>query len=113
MKGDVVIMKKINLKGINKEAITGILILLLALVNATLQMFGINVIPVENEEITNIVSTVFLILTALYNTWKNRNLTTASQTAQTINDAIKNGEVLADDIMFIMDKIKENNTVEE
>lgn len=106
-------MKKINLKGINKEAITGILILLLALVNATLQMFGINVIPVENEEITNIVSTVFLILTTLYNTWKNRNLTTASQTAQTITDAIKNGTVLADDIMFIVDKIKENNTVEE
>ena len=95
MKGDVIIMKKINLKGINKEAITGILILLLALVNATLQMFGINIIPVENEEITNIVSTVFLILTALYNTWKNRNLTTASQTAQEITDAIKNGEVLA------------------
>ena len=108
MKGDVIIMKKINLKGINKEAITGILILLLALVNATLQMFGINIIPVENEEITNIVSTVFLILTALYNTWKNRNLTTASQTAQTITDAIKNGTVLAEDIMFIVDKIKEN-----
>ena len=108
MKGDVIIMKKINLKGINKEAITGILILLLALVNATLQMFGIDVIVIENEEITNIVSTLFLILTALYNTWKNRNLTTASQTAQTITDAIKNGEILADDVMFIVDKIKEN-----
>ena len=108
MKGDMIIMKKINLKGINKEAITGILILLLALVNATLQMFGIDVIVIENEEITNIVSTVFLILTALYNTWKNRNLTTASQTAQTITDAIKNGEILADDVMFIVDKIKEN-----
>ena len=104
----MIIMKKINLKGINKEAITGILILLLALVNATLQMFGIDVIVIENEEITNIVSTVFLILTALYNTWKNRNLTTASQTAQTITDAIKNGEILADDVMFIVDKIKEN-----
>lgn len=100
-------MKKINLKGVNKEAITGIAILLLALINATLQMFGINTLPIENEELTNIISTLFLILTALYNTWKNRNLTTASQTAQTITDAIKNGEVLADDIMFIVDKIKE------
>ena len=101
-------MKKINLKGVNKEAITGIAILLLALINATLQMFGINTLPIENEELTNIISTLFLILTALYNTWKNRNLTTASQTAQTITDAIKNGEVLADDIMFIVDKMKEN-----
>ena len=108
MKGDVIIMKKINLKGVNKEAITGIAILLLALINATLQMFGINTLPIENEELTNIISTLFLILTALYNTWKNRNLTTASQTAQTITDAIKNGEVLADDIMFIVDKMKEN-----
>lgn len=107
-------MNKINLKGINKEAITGIAILLLALINATLQMFGINALPIENEEITNIVSTVFLILTALYNTWKNRNLTTASQTAQTITDAIKNGEILADDIMFVVDKIRENeNTIED
>lgn len=106
-------MNKINLKGINKEAITGIAILLLALINATLQMFGINALPIENEEITNIVSTVFLILTALYNTWKNRNLTTASQTAQTITDAIKNGEILADDIMFVVDKIKENKDVIE
>ena len=106
MKGDVIIMKKINLKGINKEAITGILILLLALVNATLQMFGINVISVENEEITNIVSTVFLILTALYNTRKNRNLTTASQTAQTITDALKSGELLESEVRKVIEKTK-------
>ena len=106
-------MNKLNLKGVNKEAITGIAILLLALINATLQMFGINALPIENEEITNIISTLFLIATALYNTWKNRNLTTASQTAQTITDAIKNGTVLAEDIMFIVDKMKENETVIE
>lgn len=106
MKGDVIIMKKINLKGINKEAITGILILLFALVNATLQMFGINVIPIENEEITNIVSTVFLILTALYNTWKNRNLTTASQVAQTITDALKSGELLESEVRKVIEKTK-------
>ena len=106
-------MNKINLKGVNKETVAGIFILLLALVNSTLQMFGVKTLPIENEEVTNIVSIVFLILTTLYNTWKNRNLTTASQVAQTITDAIKSGEVLADDIMFIVDKIKENETVIE
>ena len=55
-------MNKINLKGISSESVAGILILLLALVNATLQMFGINALPIENEEVTNIVSTVFLIV---------------------------------------------------
>ena len=105
-------MNKINLKGVTAEAVAGILILLLALVNATLQMFGINTLPIENDEVTNIVSTVFLILTVLYNTYKNRNITTASQTAQNITNAIKNGEVLADDIMFIVDKMKENKIKE-
>lgn len=100
-------MNKINLKGVSKEAVTGILILLLALVNAVLQMFGVETLPINNEEVSTIISTVFLIVTALYNTWKNRNITTASQTAQEITEAIKNGEILSDDIMFIIDKIKE------
>ena len=99
-------MNKINLKGITTEAVTGILILLLALVNATLQMFGINALPIQNEEVANIVSTIFLIVTALWNTWKNRNITTASQVAQNITDSIKNGEVLADDIDELIKKIK-------
>lgn len=101
-------MTKINLKGVTAETVTGILILLLALVNATLQMFGINALPIQNEEVANIVSTIFLIVTALWNTWKNRNISTASQVAQNITNSIKNGEVLADDIMFIVDKMKEN-----
>ena len=99
-------MNKINLKGITAETIAGILILLLALINATLQMFGINALPIENEEITNIVSTVFLIVTALWNTWKNRNITTASQVAQNITDSIKNGELLVDDVDKLIKKIK-------
>ena len=99
-------MNKINLKGITAETVTGILILLLALINATLQMFGINTLPIENEEVTNIVSTVFLIATALWNTWKNRNITTASQVAQNITDSIKNGELLVDDVDKLIKKIK-------
>ena len=99
-------MTKINLKGVTAETVTGILILLLALVNATLKMFGINALPIQNEEVANIVSTIFLIVTALWNTWKNRNITTASQIAQYITDSIKNGEVLADDIDELIKKIK-------
>ena len=106
-------MKKISLKGVPTETVIGVLILLLALINAVLQMFGKNVLPISNEEVSNIVSTVFLIVTALYNTWKNRNITVASQVAQNITDSIKNGELLADDIMFIVDKVKDNNNNEE
>ena len=99
-------MKNINLKGITVEAVTGVLILLVALINAVLQMFGINTLPIENEEVTNVVSTVFLIVTAIWNTWKNRNISTASQTAQQITNAIKNGEILVEDVNELINKCK-------
>ena len=99
-------MNKINLKGVNAETVTGVFILLVALINAVLQMFGINALPIENEEVSNIISTVFLILTALWNTWKNRNVTTISQEVQQIADAVRNGEILEDDVKNLISKIK-------
>ena len=99
-------MKNINLKGITAETVTGVLILLVALVNAVLQMFGINTLPIENGEISEIVSTVFLIVTVIWNTYKNRNISTASQTAQQITDAIKNGEILVEDVNELINKCK-------
>ena len=99
-------MKNINLKGVNAETVTGVLILLVALINAVLQMFGINTLPIENEEVSNIVSTVFLIITAIWNTWKNRNITTISQEMQVLTDAVKNGEVLEEEIQALISKIK-------
>ena len=99
-------MKKINLKGITVEAVINIALLAVALINAVLQMFGINTLPIEDTDISAIISGVFVVVTALYNTWKNRNLSTASQIAQEVTDAIKNGEILADDIKMAIDKCK-------
>lgn len=99
-------MNKINLKGITSEAVTGVFILLVALINAVLQMFGINTLPIENEEISVIVSGIFVIGAALYNTWKNRNVTPASQIAQQVTDAIKSGELLIEDVQALISKIK-------
>lgn len=101
-------MKKINLKGITPEAITRIVVLLIALINAVLQIFGINTIPITNDEASEIVSIVFLIIMTLYNTYKNFNVTTASQISQNITDSIKNGELVAEDIEEILKKIKES-----
>lgn len=99
-------MKKINLKGITSESVAGVSILFISLINAVLQMFGINVLPIENEDVTNIISTIFLIVSALWNTWKNRNITSASQVAQDVTDAIKNGEILEEDVKRLINKIK-------
>ena len=84
---------------------TGVLILLVALVNAVLQMFGFNTIPIADSDVSEVISTVFLIGTTLYNVYKNRNITVASQKAQDITDAIKNGELLVEDVQELLDKI--------
>lgn len=99
-------MKNINLKGINAETVTSVFILLLSLINAVLQIFGINTLPIENGEVSEIVSTLFLIVTVLWNTYKNRNISTAAQTAQQITDAIKNGEILVEDVNSLINKCK-------
>lgn len=98
-------MNKINLKGVTTEAVTGVLILLVALVNAVLQMFGINTLPIANEDVSSIVSTIFLIVTTLYNVYKNRNISTASQVAQSVTDSIKSGELLIEEVDELLDKV--------
>lgn len=102
-------MKKLNLKGVTAEAVTGIALLVLALINAVLQMFGMNVLPIQNDDISNIVSVIFLIVTAAWNTWKNRNFTKASQEAQALTDMIKNGEILIGQIEDVIQKFKDDN----
>lgn len=105
-------MNKINFKGITSESVIGVLALLLALINATLQMFGYNILPINNDDIANIVSTIFLMGTAVWNTWKNRNFSKPSQIGQQITDIIKHGEALAEDIEDIIDKFKDNKQME-
>jgi len=46
-------MKKINLKGMTAEAVTGVFILAIALINAILQIFGIHTLPINNEEVSD------------------------------------------------------------
>ena len=99
-------MNKINLKGITSEAITNVFILVIALINAILQMLGINTLPIENEEVSAIVSGVFLVGMALWNTWKNRNVTTVAQEVQQIADAVKSGELLIEDVQALISKVK-------
>lgn len=101
-------MKNINLKGIAKESVIGVALLLLSLVNATLQMLGLDTIPIASENVSEVISIAFLIVTALWNAWKNRNLSTASQKAQEITDAIKSGELLIDEVDEIIASIKKN-----
>lgn len=99
-------MNKINLRGVTAKTVTGVLILLVALVNAVLQMFGYNTIPIVDSDVSEIVSTVFLVAASLYNAYKNRNISTASQSAQQITDAIKSGELLVEQVDELLDTVR-------
>lgn len=101
---------KINLSGINKQSIVGIVVLVVALVNAILQMLGIQTLPISNEEVDSVISIIFLIGSTVYSVYKNFNITPASQTAQKITDAIKNGEILIDQVEDIVEKCKAENS---
>lgn len=104
------IVMKINLKGITKESVIGVIVLLVALINAVLQMFGLNTLPITNDDVSGIISTLFLIGSTAYSVYKNFNVTPASQTAQKVTDMIKNGEIAVDQVMDVIEKIKEQNT---
>ena len=101
---------KINLKGISKQNIITLLVLILALTNSILSMCGVKVLPITNDDINNIVSAIFLIGSALYSTYKNFNVSTAAQTAQTLCDAIKQGAVVIDEVTNLVELMKANET---
>lgn len=99
-------MKKLNLKGVNAKSVASIVILIVALINAILHMFGYNTLPISNDDIENIISSIFIIGASAYTTYKNLNVSTASQVAQEITDLIKKGELLVDDVDKFIDKFK-------
>lgn len=106
-------MMKVNLSGINASAVARIVILLLALVNATLQMLGFNTIPITNDEISNFVSILFVIGTALYSAYKNLNVSKPSQIAQILTDCIKNGEIAVEQAEDMIQKIQDSNSADK
>ena len=69
----------------NKTAgIVRLVVLLILLINQTLISFGYNPLPFSDEQIYEAVSTVALVVSALYSTYRNTNLTTDAEEAQVV-----------------------------
>lgn len=60
------------------------IVLLLALVNQVLSMMGIPVLPIEDEAINTVVSTLWTIIAAVVAWWKNNSFTTAALEADQV-----------------------------
>ena len=68
------------------------IILLLALVNQCLSMAGIQIIPIADEDINAIVSTLWTVIAAVVAWWKNNSFTRAALAGDALKDQIKTRE---------------------
>ena len=83
---------KNNLPGMTGErvkAVVTIVVTLYALLNAGLNLAGINTLPFTNDEVSTTLFAVIGVLGTIYGWWKNQNITSASLAGQQLVDALK------------------------
>lgn len=64
--------------------------LLLALVNLTLETFGKSVIPISDEQISELITLIFTIITSVTAFWKNNSFTQEAIIADGLMKDMKN-----------------------
>ena len=64
-------------------------ILVVALVNQALTMAGKSILPISDEQITEVISLAFTVVSALITWWKNNSFTQAAITADETMKTLK------------------------
>lgn len=82
-------MRKINLKGVSMQTWVRTLVLILALVNQALVMFGITDNEVELETWTRYATYAFTVISAVWSWWKNNSFTQKAQNADILLNSQK------------------------
>lgn len=78
-------MKNINLKGVSKATWVRILGLLFILLNQiATSIFDFQLLPFEDAEIYEGISTALTLLVSIYAAWKNNSLTEEAQHADSV-----------------------------
>ncbi len=77
-------MKKLNLRGVSAQTWVRTVVLIIALINQALVVFGITKTEVEIETWTQYVSYAFTVITAVWSWWKNNSFTLKAQEADNI-----------------------------
>jgi SPP1 family holin len=82
---------------IDKFTIIRTFILVLALINQVMAAAGHSIINIDDETVTNLVSTVFTVITAVIAWWKNNSFTKpalqADQTLAELKEEAKNAKL--------------------
>lgn len=80
-------------KNIDVTMIIRTVLLVLALINQALVMAGHSPLPIEDEQITELITLGFTVIMAIWNWWKNNNVTTNAKIAQQIKNGLDKGTV--------------------
>lgn len=86
------ILKK-TFEGVSAATIVRTVCLMLALVNQILSATGHAVIPIENAEVEQLVTSMITVATALVSWWKNNSFTTVAIEADKVFDRLKKNGV--------------------
>ena len=76
---------------VKAETIVRTIVLALALINQILTATGHSVIPVNNEQVAELVSLIITIGASLWAWWKNNSFTQAALKADEVMRELKNG----------------------
>ena len=76
---------------ISKGTIIRTICLILALVNLTLETFGKRIIPITDDQISELITLIFTIVTSLTAFWKNNSFTQEAIIADGILHDMKYG----------------------
>ncbi len=82
---------KLNLSGINAGTVARTAVLLLALTNQVLTACGKNILPIDDEELSTLISTGLTIVAALAAWWSNNSVTEHAQKADVYLEALRHG----------------------
>lgn len=77
-------------KRVEKGTIIRTCVLLLALLNQILAASGKSPLPIDSEELTNIISTGFTVVTAIIAWWKNNDFTNEAMNGTMYMRRLKN-----------------------
>lgn len=77
---------------ISKGTIIRTALLLLAIINNVLAIFGKAPLPITNEQLELIVSTIITVVMAVINWWKNNSFTRAAIQGDMLKDRLKKAE---------------------
>lgn len=73
-----------NLAGVTKSTWIRTIILIIALVNQVLSVMGLDMLPIQDEQVETLVTVIFTVMAAIASWWKNNSFTLKAQTADEV-----------------------------